>query len=272
MASPHPMPQPILQTAWLGQQWHHFEELDSTNRWLVARQGELEHGTVVTADSQTAGKGRQGRTWLTPRGTAIAVSLLLKHQWPVNRAPWLTMIAGVAAVQAIQTHYPSLPLGLKWPNDVVVRDERTGWRKLGGVLVEGQVKGQWLESAVVGLGLNINIPATELPAIHPPATSLLAETGQHTHRRPLLHHLLAHFEQLYDAAEKGESPQSLWQEMLLTIGQQVIVTTAEGKVLTQGLAVETTAEGHLRLQDDHGRWHTIPAGDVSLRIANVQPD
>ena len=256
---------PALETHWLGKKWHFFEEVDSTNGWLILHQIELAHGAVATADYQTAGKGRQGRRWVTPRGTAVAVSILLKPNWPAARATWLTMMAGVAAVNAIRQH-TAVPVALKWPNDVIVPAEGGGWRKLGGILLEGNVLAERLETAVLGLGLNVNVPQADLPLVIPPATSLLVESGSLVARRPLLHSFLQELEQLYEAAEAGHSPHPAWRALLHTLGQQIIIRTAAGELVAQGLAEDVTTEGQLLVRDDNGRLHPMPAGDISLRM------
>lgn len=253
-----------LETSWLGKNWHFFEEVDSTNGWLILHQTELAHGAVATADCQTAGKGRQGRTWVTPRGMAVAVSILLKPNWPAARATWLTMMAGVAAVRAIRQH-TAVPAALKWPNDVIVPAAEGGWRKLGGILLEGNVLAERLESAVLGLGLNVNIPQKDLPIVMPPATSLLVESGVVVPRRPLLHTFLQELERLYEAATAGHSPHAAWRAMLQMLGQQVVIHTAAGELVAQGVAEDVNAEGQLLVREDNGRLYTIPAGDVSLR-------
>ena len=235
----------------------------------MAEQEALPHGAIATAEHQTAGKGRQGRTWLTPKGTAVALSLLLKPHWPTAHATWLTMIAGIAAVRALG-QVSAVPVALKWPNDIIVpAPNGAGWRKLGGILLEGQMTAERLETAVVGLGLNINLLPNALPPVSPPATSLLAESGQWVARQPLITHLLCAFEELYESAEAGHSPHTAWSALLHTLGQSIAITTADGQPVTEGVAERTTAEGHLCVRDDHGRLHIIPAGDVSLRTAGL---
>lgn len=257
---------PTLSTTWVGRDWHYFAEIDSTNKWMVAHQEQLAHGAVATADCQTAGKGRQGRVWVTPRGQALAVSILFKPQpaWPANHAAWLTMMAGLAAMKGIRQH-TGVAVGLKWPNDVVVQDA-TSWRKVGGILVEGTLAGEHLTTAVVGLGLNVNLAAADLPQTALQATSLLVESGAEVARWPLLHTILQMLEQLYEAAVAGQSPHPAWAAELLTTGQQVVVRTAVGELVAEGVATGVDDIGQLLVRGDNGRLQVIPAGDVSLRI------
>ena len=111
-----------------------FERIDSTNRYLLQCASEgLPEGVVAVADEQTAGRGRLGRAWLAPAGSALLVSVLLRPTLPVERTHLVTLAAGLAALDAIDAidASTSAGAGLKWPNDVVVDD-----RKLAGILAE----------------------------------------------------------------------------------------------------------------------------------------
>jgi BirA family biotin operon repressor/biotin-[acetyl-CoA-carboxylase] ligase len=123
-----------------------FDRVDSTNRYLLqcASEGAPE-GVVAVADEQTAGRGRLGRTWVAPAGSALLVSVLLRPALPAERMHLVTLAAGLAALDAIDALTP-VRAGLKWPNDVVVDD-----RKLAGVLAEADGAG----AVVVGMGCNV---------------------------------------------------------------------------------------------------------------------
>lgn len=151
----------------------HFETLDSTNSQArkIALKGGAE-GTVVTARTQTAGRGRGKRTWHSPEG-GLYLSVLLNSKDP-KRPTDLAILAGAAVAQAVKDCLPKqLDVTVKWPNDCLI-----GWKKVGGVLSEGL--GEELELCVVGIGINVNVPDTELePYKKNPfsATSFLAESG-----------------------------------------------------------------------------------------------
>jgi BirA family biotin operon repressor/biotin-[acetyl-CoA-carboxylase] ligase len=258
-----------LTSAWVGRPYHYLPRTDSTNDRLKARvaAGDAQTppaGTVLLTDYQEQGKGRLQRRWEAPPGTALLFSVLFRPDWPAQQAPWLTMIAGLAVVAALET-IVSLPVGLKWPNDVMLQVEGV-WRKTGGLLVEGEMdENGRLSSAVVGIGLNVNIPAAHLPQAATPPTSLLAATGTPLERLPLLVDVLAHLEERYETAVAGHSPQPAWNERLITLGRPVRVSdTGEGEVI-EGAAIATDAWGNLRVRDENGREHTIAAGDVTLR-------
>lgn len=216
-------------------------------------------GTLLLTDYQAAGKGRFDRRWEAPPTTSLLLSLLFRPGWPARQAPWLTMCAGLAVVDAVESE-TGLRAGLKWPNDVMLKTD-SGWRKIGGLLLETELEDDHLQLAVLGIGLNVNIPLEQLPA--PGATSLLAAGGQTTPRLPLLAALLEHLERRYEAADQGESPQPAWDRRLITRGQQVQVSG--GRETVEGIAEGTDEWGRLLVRDDEGRVHALAAGDVTLR-------
>jgi BirA family biotin operon repressor/biotin-[acetyl-CoA-carboxylase] ligase len=256
--------QRAITTKWLGKSFHYLPATGSTNELLkeMAAAGRPA-GTMVLTDFQSQGKGRLDRRWEAPAGTSLLVSLLFRPDWPAEQATWLTMIAGLAAATAVQ-QLSRLNVRLKWPNDLVVQLQGQ-WHKLGGLLLEGSFIHGRLNYAILGSGINVNIPPEQLPAADTPATSLFAASGQPVSRLSLLNSYLNQMETLYDPAESGRSPQPAWSELLITLGQPVRVS---GLALEQPL--EGTAEGvdnwgRLLVRDSDGRLHSLSAGDVSLR-------
>ena len=254
-----------LTTQWLGRAYRHAAEVDSTNeqmkRW--AAEG-APHGAVWLADYQSAGRGRLDRRWDAPPETSLLLSVLLRpNGWPAERGAWLTMLAGLAAAEAIES-VARLPARLKWPNDVLI--EHGGrWRKTCGLLLDATLDGQRLATAIVGIGLNVNVPAGALPDFATPATSLLAAGGLPVARRALLVELLARLEHHYAAADAGQSPAAAWSARLQTLGQAVTVSAAGSAVPLAGVAEGVDEWGRLLVRDAAGRRHTIAAGDVTLR-------
>lgn len=249
-------------TRWLGRSYHYFESIGSTNVWLKENAASLPHGAIALTDFQSAGKGRLGRSWSAPPASAILHSYLLRPGWPAEQANWLTMIAALAVTQAAVA-LTNLPLALKWPNDLVLA-QGGHIKKWGGILLEGDIADGRLRSAIVGIGLNVNIEAADLPEAATPATSLLVECGHAVSRRDLLLALLGRFEHHYDAAEQGQSPQPAWNRLLMTLGQAVTVTQAAAPPLT-GTAEGTDPWGRLVVCTADGTRHTIAAADVTLR-------
>jgi BirA family biotin operon repressor/biotin-[acetyl-CoA-carboxylase] ligase len=259
---------PQLKTKWLGQQYEYVETVTSTNDVLkqqAADDAARSHGAVLVADYQSQGRGRLGRRWEAQPGTALMLSMLLRPNWPATQSLWLTMIAGLAAAEAIEW-LSAVPISLKWPNDVGVELDGI-WHKVGGLLVEGNMgENGRLHSAVVGVGLNVNMTTAQLPEAITPVTSLLVAGGAPVDRQALLLAFLARMEYWYETAVARKSPVSAWEKRLITVGQQVQVS--QGGEVWRGTAVGVDGWGQLHVQTQDGTIQTITAGDVTLRNEN----
>lgn len=166
-----------------------YEHVVSTPSTQLLLPPDAPEGALVTADEQTAGRGRLGRRWLAPAGTSLLCSLQLRPAVESERLPELTGVAALACLEAIAALTGLEPV-LKFPNDVLV-----GERKVAGVLAEARE-----ERVVLGIGVNVNVPADELPQeVDRAATSLLVETGRELDRAALLAELLERLERRYDA-------------------------------------------------------------------------
>jgi BirA family biotin operon repressor/biotin-[acetyl-CoA-carboxylase] ligase len=259
---------PHLATAWLGRPYHYVPEIGSTNSelkvWLSAgSEDDPAAGTVLLTDYQSAGRGRLGRRWEAPPGSSLLFSVLFRPGWPAARSGWLTMLAGLSMAEAVAA-ITGVTVGLKWPNDVMVLVDGQ-WRKLGGLLVDAHLADERLGYAILGVGINVNIPAEGLPAAVTPPTSLLLATGCHVPRRPLLLECLGRLEAHYDAAAGGRSPQARWNERLITLGREVTVSRGAETAVLVGVAETTDEAGSLIVRDGSGMRHTVAAGDVTLR-------
>jgi BirA family biotin operon repressor/biotin-[acetyl-CoA-carboxylase] ligase len=253
-----------LHTNWLGQRIFTYPAVRSTNDLLkeMAQKGEPA-GTLLLADYQSQGKGRRGRRWQAPAGSSLLLSLLFRPEWPIEQANWLSMMAGLAVVRAVGGE-TSLATALKWPNDIVItRDGQT--RKLGGILLESETLQHRLRWVVLGIGLNVNISADQLPQASTPATSLLIELGQSIPRQQLLLRLLHELDRLYSSIDDGNSPQPAWNNLLVNIGKPVRVSEAGRQSPIAGMAEGTDSWGRLLVRDNEGNLVTISAGDVTLR-------
>lgn len=253
-----------LGTKWLGRSLVYKESVGSTNDLLLqmAAKGAAA-GTVIVADFQTKGRGRHGRSWQAPPGTSLLFSVLFRPDWPAERSPWLTMIAGLAAAEAVAAE-TGLLARLKWPNDIVVKSGGR-WRKLGGMLLDGNFADARLRTAVLGTGLNVNIAPDELPESATPATSLSAETGWLVSREKLLARILNGLEKRYLGMEMGHSPWLAWNESLVTLGREVRISGAKHPEAVEGVAEATDEWGRLLVRDPAGRLHKVSAGEVTLR-------
>jgi BirA family transcriptional regulator, biotin operon repressor / biotin---[acetyl-CoA-carboxylase] ligase len=170
-----------------------YEYVSSTPSTQLLLPPDAPEGALVAAGEQTAGRGRLGRRWLAPAGTSLLCSLQLRPAIASERLPQLTGIAPLACAEAIAA-LTGLEPKLKFPNDVLVGD-----RKLAGILAEAR-EGR----VVLGIGVNVNVPAEELPQeVDRPATSVLVETGRELDRAELLAELLERLERRYDAWLSG---------------------------------------------------------------------
>jgi len=246
-----------LGTRCLGRRVLVYSSLPSTmdRARQAAREGAPE-GTIVIAEEQTAGRGRQGRAWLAPPGN-IALSLLLRPT--LEQLPSLNMVASLAVVRAV-ARTTGIQACIKWPNDVMV-----GSRKLCGILVDSELAGDTVNFAVVGLGLNVNLNPGDYPEIAATATSLSRELGGVVPRLPVVQALLEEMEALYLRLRQGESLLAEWRYHLATLGQRVVII--QGQQRQEGFAEEVAADGSLLLRLPDGSLLPVVAGEVSLRPA-----
>jgi BirA family biotin operon repressor/biotin-[acetyl-CoA-carboxylase] ligase len=250
---------PDLETRLIGRHLRWHESLPSTND-LALRLTEIPvpEGTVVLADEQTAGRGRMGRRWVSPRG-GIWLSVILRPRLPADQAAVIGLVAAAAAAGAVQ-RVTGLSARVKWPNDVLVDGKKTA-----GILAEAAPRPGWI---VVGIGINANVPADALPpdTVHP-ATSLEAALGHAVDRKALIREMLRELERGYDLLKSGGARAALrrWREMADTLGRQVRVETPRG--ILEGIAQDIDETGALLVQTQGGRVRKVLAGDLRVRTA-----
>lgn len=254
-------------------------EVDSTNTALLAAAADgAPHGSVVVAESQTAGKGRLGRAWVAPPRSGLFLSILLRPEVPVSGWGWLPLLAGVAARSAV-ARIAELDVSLKWPNDLILPDPAadasddtedgyaSGYgvgRKLGGILAEqGGTSSQ--PCVVIGIGINVTLRADELPAPH--ATSLILAGAKVSDRDTLLRALLRSFGPWYadwtdaqgDAERSGLA--AAYRADCATLERRVRAELPGGGAVT-GWATGIDADGRLLVRTADGTSTPIGAGDV----------
>jgi len=217
-------------------------------------------GTIVIAESQIKGRGRLGRTWHSPLGAGLYFSIVLRPRLDPSDLPKITLLAGTAVAESIEKTTGLHPV-IKWPNDLLVGD-----RKVGGILTELVMKGERLEYAIVGLGLNVNLDFTppEVAFLREQATSLARELGAPVAREPLLACILNRLEVHYLALCDGWSPHQAWAARLVTLGQRVAVSGPGDEL--EGWAEGVDPDGGLLLRLKDGQVVRVLAGDVSLRL------
>lgn len=243
-----------------------LKAVDSTQR--VVREW-LDRGTpevaVVVADYQTAGRGRNGRDWVSPPGAALLLSVGFRPVGVAARHAWrLAAVVALAMRDAAeeQAGLKDGTLRLKWPNDLVAESEQ-GLRKVAGVIGETTARGEEVESAVVGIGINSDWRMTDFPwALAPTMTSLRELAG----RRPidneaLLDAFLARLEPRYEALLTGRFDVGGWSAAQITTGRTVFVDLGGDGVTGIGTGVDPDS-GALFVRDQSGRSVTVDSGEV----------
>lgn len=234
----------------------------STNADAVGQVQEgAPEGFTVVADEQTDGRGRLGRTWTSPYGAGIAMSVVLRPVVPDGAWGWIPLLTGVAVVEALAAQ--GVAALLKWPNDVVVegdaRDGSPGPRKLGGLLAERSGA-----AVVVGIGLNVDLTAEEAPVARATSTRL---EGADVSREQLVVDVLVALRRHYltwqlaggDADRAGLL--AAYRGACLSLGSRVRVLLPGGGELA-GTAYDVDASGRLLVRDGDGAGHVLSAGDV----------
>ena len=217
---------------------------------------------LVIADEQTAGRGRQGRSWLAPPSTALLTSLALRpNHLPAAQGITLIWMLAVALCEALEELTPLRPK-LKWPNDLLLNDPAVGWAKAAGMLLEVNLSANRVEWAILGCGINL-YASPPVGSTTYPATSLAA-AGAAVTRLQLLEALLRHTEQWYKQLQSGETGAlfTAWRDRLHTLGQSITISTNQGRF--SGLAEAVTPSGSLLVRDADGSLRTVTTGDVGM--------
>ena len=237
----------------------YFDTIGSTNdealAWAATETPDL---SVVIADEQTAGRGRLDRKWFTPKGMALALSIVLRPS--DEEKSHLTRIVGLAAlavVEALQKR--GLEARIKWPNDILVHG-----RKVSGILIESVWSGEDVDCAVIGIGVNVSkgsVPPDG--SLQFPATSLEDELGQPPERVELLHDILTALIELRPGIGTDEFVNT-WESLLAMRGETVQVESEKNPVI-EGQINGLEPDGSLRIRKEHGEFVTVRFGDVRLR-------
>ena len=250
-----------LRTKRLGRSILFSREVDSTNEWAkeLAMYGARE-GTVVIAETQTGGRGRLGREWVSPTG-GLWFSLILRPKLRPTEAVKLTFVAGLAVAKVLRKMF-DLKAETKWPNDVLVNG-----RKICGILTEMSMKGETVNFVVVGVGVNANFDVEKVfpKPLRKVATSLKNEVGRKVKLEHLFKGLLEKLENFYGLfiKEGFDSVLEEWKNYAGFLGRHVEVTSPTEKL--SGYALDVDREGALVLKLEDGTIRRILVGDVSLR-------
>lgn len=246
----------------------HYENTGSTNEDAkrLALQGASE-GMVIVADSQSAGKGRRGRTWNSPAGSNLYFSLLLKPDFAPNKASMLTLVMALSVVQALEKELGTeLCFQIKWPNDIVVNGQ-----KLCGILTEMTMEEEAIEAIVIGVGINVS-QKEFLEELADTATSLFIAREnikpglKVPDKSELLNAILDSFEENYELFLQSLSLDFLkecYEAHLVNKNKEVRVLEPAGEY--EGMALGINEQGELLVQTADGSIKAIYAGEVSVR-------
>lgn len=250
-------------TRLVGRELRCFEELDSTNNYLKAQPGAPD-GTAAIADSQTAGRGRMDRSFQSPRGQGIYLSVLLRPPLPPDRLPPMTALAGVAVCAAVERVCGARP-GLKWPNDPVLCG-----KKLCGILTELSLEAETgrVQSLVLGIGVNVGQGEEDFsPEVREVATSLRQALGRPVSRPQLTAALLEELDQAYAALLAGDLSAYLaaYRSRCVNLGKTVRLLPFGGGEPETAQAVDIDGEFGLVVRGADGKERAVRSGEVSVR-------
>jgi BirA family transcriptional regulator, biotin operon repressor / biotin---[acetyl-CoA-carboxylase] ligase len=235
-----------------------FQQTTSTNDVVekLARDG-VPEGVVVFAESQTKGRGRLGRKWISPPEQGLWFSVLLRPQLPPASVTQLTIAAATAVARAIRTQ-SSLAPQIKWPNDILVSG-----KKVAGILTELSAELDQVRYVVIGIGVDVNVMEFP-PDLDGSATSLALEAGRRFVRGEMAAAILAELDADYARIKRGEfaALAEEWEQHCITLGRRVHIHIGDRTV--SGRAESLDNDGALLLRTDHGHLERIVGGDVTL--------
>lgn len=238
-----------------------YDRVNSTNQlaMFLAAKDDLLTSIIIIADSQEAGKGRLGRTWISPPGRNIYMSIAFKPRLDTRDATMLTLITSVACAHAIKK-ISGLQVSIKWPNDLILSG-----KKLGGILTEIRADIDKVNLAVIGIGINVNMGKGDFTEeIRSIATSIKEESGKCCSRNELVIEILRQIEHFYGMLiEHGKYPLlNEWKILSSTLGKSVKVVIGDETLI--GLAEDIDDNGMLILELASGLRRRISAGDIFL--------
>ena len=253
-----------LQTSIFGRSIYCFQVIDSTNSYLLtlARDGAPE-GTVVQADFQTAGRGRQERKWFSSPGKNLLFSILLKPELEIDYSKKIMLATAIILADTIQQYLKMqqiepIDISVKWPNDLLVNG-----KKMSGILAESILRDKKIEAMVLGIGINLNESSEEMDSeIRDAATSLFQITGRSIDREQFLSLFLRRFEKDYERFERNFYHQVVdeWKQHCNQIGQKVLIRTPFGE--EEGIVKDVNDSGYLIYEDQRGILKALIAGEI----------
>jgi len=243
----------------IGKEIFFYETVGSTNTTAMDLFGKTAEGAIVLADYQEKGRGRLGRTWISPAGDNIYMSIILKPEIEPQDTTLITIMAAVACAIALR-RVTGLNISIKWPNDLMVSD-----KKIGGILTELKTAADKIIVAIVGVGININIDIDMLPDdIRKIATSVKNEAGKSYSQEDIIAEILNEMSD-WNMELKSMNRQRLlseWRRLTSTLGKEVNVIA--GKESFKGFAESIDDKGMLILRLPSGDLKRISSGDLTI--------
>ncbi|MEH7012636.1 biotin--[acetyl-CoA-carboxylase] ligase [Neobacillus niacini] len=249
-----------LKTKFIGKNVHYEESVESTQK--IAHRLAYDNapeGTVIIAEEQLSGRGRMDRKWHSPKYTGIWMSIILRPNISLPKAPQLTLLAAVAIVQAIEDLTGLLP-EIKWPNDILIKG-----KKVTGILTELEAEADRVNSIIIGIGMNVNQTKEDFPIeLQGIATSILLEKGERVSRADLIKGIFMNLEKLYLLyLEEGFLPiKLLWEGYAISIGRKITARTLSNSII--GKAQGITDDGVLIIEDEQGKTHHVYSADIEI--------
>ncbi len=245
-----------LKTDVIAKKIYSYKEVASTNdaAYDIAMRGEKE-GSVVTAELQTAGRGRMGRKWISPKAKGAYISVILRPDILPKEVPGITLFSALAVAKTIR-EMSNLSAFIKWPNDVLINNQ-----KVCGVLTEMNAETDKINFVIIGIGLNINTKKELLPK---GATSIMEESGVEMSRVEVVRGLLRNLDKYYALYKSGRVEEIIkeYKEFSNFLGTRVQVTYHDTKI--EGYAIDVDRDGALILRMDSGLNERVLAGDVTM--------
>lgn len=249
-----------LKTSRIGREMTYLEQTDSTQN--LARQlsaSGIPEGHICIAETQTAGRGRMGRQWHSPQGKGLWFSIVLRPTIPLRDMSHLTLLTAVALCESIR-EVTALPVGIKWPNDLLL-----GGKKVSGILLETIAEDDRVQSVICGIGVSVNLSASDYPeALSSIAQSLAMAGGQDYDREQLLVAFCNHFESTYDTymAQGFATIRARWEANSVTLNKTIEVQQLNRTLVGHAIGIDD--QGALLLQTTDGEVVRCYSGDVRL--------
>ena len=251
----------LLDTAVIGREILVEPSLTSSNTTMKEQYLGRRHGFTLFAEEQTGGRGRLGRTFVSPADTGVYMTILLHPTLPLSHLSFVTISAAIAVVRAIEQTAGFTPQ-IKWVNDVLMNG-----RKLCGILTEATIEGETgtVSSLVVGIGINLH-PNPAWPEEVQAVAGAISDFGKPPRRAELAAAVLTHFEDVYMLLEQGKEPELLeqYRERLCCINRPVTVSSPAGRYEAECIGLDENA--HLLVKTADGQVNALSSGEISIRL------